>query len=211
MLHISSQFTSHKCFFPIWLSVFISTGYKWSINNKIGCSQKHMLLEIRLEGRVFLSTLPSGLLSSQAPTYQETDLAVHFHASLVSHWFPFCQAKCWNWAILSHFKINQHLLWWSFIHCSHCHLPPSVSSSLSSSICPWPPRNTWWVTLWGLTSPLQACQPQSAVIWCEMYALVQGSQGQGLVIDVAYSSVSCVFSPFLHSGLCLDKLFEDLL
>lgn len=44
-----------------------------------------------------------------------------------------------------------------------------------------------------------------------MYALVQASEGQGLVIDVAYSSVSCVFSPSLHSGLCLDRLFEDLL
>lgn len=62
-----------------------------------------------------------------------------------------------------------------------------------------------------LTFPLQACQTQSAVIWCEMCALVQVSQGQVLVIDVAYSSVSCVFSPSLHSGLCLHKLFEDLL
>lgn len=66
-----------------------------------------------------------GHLSSQSPTYRETYLAVNFHVSLVTHQWPFCQAKCLNWAILSHFKINQHLLWWSFIHssfASHLHL-----------------------------------------------------------------------------------------
>lgn len=62
-----------------------------------------------------------------------------------------------------------------------------------------------------LASPLQACQPQSAVIWRELCALAQGSQGQGLVIDVAYSSVSCVFPCPLLTGLCLGKLFEDSL
>lgn len=74
-----------------------------------------------------------GDLSSQAPTHQETYLAVHFHVSLVSHQWPFSQAKCWNWAILPHFKINQHLLWWSFIPSSltsHLHLSLHLLPSL---------------------------------------------------------------------------------
>lgn len=98
---------------------------------------------------------------------------------------------------------------WKLLHPS----PQSPSISLFSSLPLFTlaARNAWWVTLWGLTSPLQACQPQSAVIWCEMYALVQASQGQGLVIIVSYSSVSYVSSSSLHSSFCLDKLFEDLL
>lgn len=38
-----------------------------------------------------------------------------------------------------------------------------------------------------------------------MYASVQASQGQGKVIDVSYSSVSYVFSSFLHRSFCFDK------
>lgn len=89
---------------------------------------------------------------------------------------------------------------------SHPHLPLNHPPSLALV-----PNACMLGNLVRARPPLRGCQPQSAVILCEMCGLVQGSQGQGLVIDVAYSSVSCVFSPSLHSGHCLDKLFEDLL
>lgn len=84
------------------------------------------------------------------------------------------------------------------------YLSPQSPSIPPSSICPGPQKCLVGNLVRARLS-LQACQRRSAVIWCEVYASVPASQGQGLVTDVFYSSVSYVFSFFLHCSFCFDK------
>lgn len=183
--------------------VYVQRSWEFLLDQTVW--RTYRILVYMTETNHILSSL-SGPFSSQASAYQPADLSVHFRASLVSHRCLFLvrlRAQIGPFCLT--LRQTNYLLWGSFIHTSftsHLNLPPLTSPSSpppSAQLGPW--RNACWVTLRGLASlPLPACHPQSAVIWCEIHASAGASQGQGLVIDVSYSSVSCVFSSSFHRG-----------